>query len=170
MKKLLLIIAAALLLIACNNKPERYTTTAPEIDISKALIKDYTEGKWENWIKHYADSAKIGHNSITTITPQELSIRFQENIKNYSSYKFSDENIFYELIIDDKNEKWVYFWGTWEATAADINKEVKLPVHLALKFENNKIVEEYGYYDTAPLIEVSKERAAALMPSEEITE
>ena len=74
------------------------------------------------------------------------------------------------MIIDDKNEKWVYFWGTWEATAADINKEVKLPVHLALKFENNKIVEEYGYYDTAPLIEVSKERAAALMPSEEITE
>jgi len=146
MKKLLFTGLLLVLFIACKEATVRYTTSSPEIDVTKALVKDYVDGNWQSWVSHYADTAKISHNSIESISPQQLQAVFQNDIPNYSNYNFSDENIFYEMIVDDKNETWVYFWGTWIATLKDTNQTFSIPVHIALKFVNNQIVEEYGYY------------------------
>ena len=143
--------------ISCEQKPDRWTTTSPEIDITKVLIKDYEDANWSAWMEHYADTAKIHHNSVDAISPQQLKQSFEKSTANFSIYKFSEKDVFIEMIIDDKMDKWVYFWGTWEGKIVGSDKELKVPVHLALKFVDSKIVEEYGYYDNTPMTEVFQE-------------
>lgn len=166
MKKIILVGLTIVLFTACQNQPVRWTATSPEIDVTKALVKDYLDGNWESWMSHYATDAKIHHNSIESISSQQLQDSFKESLLNYNSYTFSDKDIFYEMIIDDEGDKWVYFWGTWEAKVKETNKELVIPVHLALKFVDNKIVEEYGYYDTSPMIIALQEMEATKMVEE----
>ncbi len=130
-------------------KTPRWTTTAAEIDVSKALVKDYQDGNWASWSKHYADTAKSFHNTTTGITPAALQEGLQATIKKLASYRFSDKEIFYERVVDNNGDTWVYFWATWEGKTAAGSQDIVVPVHIALKFVNNKIVREYAYYDAS---------------------
>ncbi|MGB5667368.1 MAG: nuclear transport factor 2 family protein [Maribacter sp.] len=154
MKNLLLLGLAIVLFTACKEQgPERWTNMSPEIDVTKALVKDYEDGNWESWSSHYADAAEVHHNSVESITQQQLQDGLKADIMNYSSYGFShaDDEIFFEQIIDDKGDKWVYFWGTWEAVMKGNNEKYQIPVHIALKFVDNKIVEEHGFYNRSAI-------------------
>jgi hypothetical protein len=149
-------------LLSCQEAPpERYVTTAPEIDMAKALVNHYEMGDWENWIQLYADSARIFHNSMQPITKDELKNGFVAGLASYSTYGFKGNPSFYEMIIDDKNEKWVYFWGTWSGTLKTNEEQVYIPVHLALNFKDGKIIREHAYYDNGPIVE-AKARAVAM--------
>ena len=161
MKRIIVFLFTIAVFTACNNGPERWTRTSQEIDATKALVKDYLAGDWKNWSNHYADTAKVFHNTITAATSQQLQDAFKADITNYSSYKFSDKDIYYEMIIDEFNNKWVYFWGTWEGTTKATNQKFIIPVHLALKFVNGKIAEEYGYYNRSAVDAALKEIVAA---------
>ena len=164
MKKLILLGLTLILFTACQKKePVRYTTTSPEIDVVKAVIKDYQDRNWKSWSTHYADTAKAFHNTIEPATPKELQGILKGVAEHLSDYGFSDKDIFYEMIIDDKGEKWVYFWGTWEATVAGSNKKLVVPVHLAIQFVDNKIFREYGYYDYSKIMTAFNELDAAKM-------
>lgn len=168
MKKLIYLGLTVILLISCqNNKPERYFSSSPEIDAVKAVIKDYEDANWEKWITKYADTAKIYHNSLKSISPNELIEGFKVQLADFSDYKFSKDDLFYEMIIDDKDEKWVYFWGTWEGTLAANDKKIVVPVHLAARFVNGKIIREFAYYDNVPVMLAINEIKAAKMLEEE---
>jgi len=170
LKKLILLGLAIVLFTACQkSEPQRYFSSSPEIDAVKALIKDYEDANWENWITQYADTAKIYHNSLKSVSRDELLKGFKGTLADFSSYKFSDD-IFYEMIIDDKGEKWVYFWGTWEGNLAANDKKIDVPVHLAARFANGKIVREYAYYDNVPVMLAVNEIKAAKMSEEEAKE
>ncbi len=166
MKKLITLALALVFLTACQEQPQRWTNTSPEIDVTKALIKDYEDGNWENWINHYSDTAKVYHNSTESISSKQLSDGFKETLADYSSYGFSEEETYIEMIIDDKDDKWVYFWSNWKGTINETEKELTVPVHLALQFTDAKIVEEYAFYDTSSLAAALKEREAARMNEE----
>lgn len=170
MKNLLLLGLAIVLFTACKEQgPERWTNMSPEIDVTKALVKDYEDGNWESWSSHYADAAEVHHNSVESITHQQLQDGLKADIMNYSSYGFShaDDEIFFEQIIDDKGDKWVYFWGTWEAVMKGNNEKYRIPVHLALKFVDNKIVEEHGYYNRSAIDAAIKQIADMKTAEEE---
>ena len=163
MKKLILIGIAIALFVACQEKgPERFTTTSHNIDVVKALIKDYEEGNWDAWLSHYSIDAKVQHNEFK-FSPKELQDALKADITNYNEYAFShaEEEIFYEQIIDDKGDTWVYFWGTWKAKIKNTDKEYPVPVHLACKMVDDKIVEEYGYYNRSAIDATFKEMAMA---------
>src|SRR5210317_1809890 len=98
MKKLIILGLALALFSACQEQPQRWTATSPEVDVTKALIKDYEEGNWESWISHYADSAKVYHNSTESVSSQQLGESFKQTLSDYSSYGFSDEEVYYEMI------------------------------------------------------------------------
>ncbi|SHI81153.1 SnoaL-like domain-containing protein [Arenibacter nanhaiticus] len=125
----------------------RYTNSSPEVNKVQELVKDYNEGNWESWLSHYADTAIVRHNTIAPSTPLEIQQGLQNNLQPLSKYGFSDEAMFCEMIIDDKGQKWVNFWGTWEGTMAATGEELVIPIHLTLQFVNGKIVLEQGYYD-----------------------
>jgi hypothetical protein len=71
------------------------------------------------------------------------------------------------MILDDKGETWVYFWGTWEGTLSANGEKIELPVHLAMQFMDNKIVKEHGYWDNMPMREALSALEAAAMTEEE---
>ena len=169
MKKLLLL-GLVIVFTACQPGPPRYTNSSPEIDIFKAHIKDYNEEKWESWVSHYADTAKVSHNTLEISSPKETLEGLKTNLEATSSYGFVDKDIFYEMVIDDDNEKWVNFWGTWEGTIAANGKKLTIPVHVTAQFVGSKIVEEHAYYDLSEFVTTMQEIAAAKLAEEAMSE
>ncbi len=131
-----------------EHRPTRYATTGSEIELVKSLVADYEKGEWESWLSHYADTAKLHHNTTKDISlsAKEINKTLRGILANTSSYKF-DKDAFYEKVIDDEGEIWVNFWGDWKGTMAASNKELIIPVHLTVQIVNGKIVEEHGYYN-----------------------
>lgn len=171
MKSLFILLISTGLLLACKDQtPPRYSSASPEIDSVKTLIKDYEDGNWEGWTGHYADTAQVYHNSTDAISPQQLKEGLQGILANASEYHFDDDDIFYEMVIDDDGEKWVNFWGNWEGTLAANGQQMTVPVHLTLQFVDGKIVEEHGYYDLSKYQAAMQEIKAAEMNDEESME
>lgn len=169
MKKLFLLGLAVILFTACQNGSERYTMTSPEIDEAKALIKDYHDGNWEAWATHYADTAKIFHNTWKNgVSVKETAESLKAILTNVSSYHFEeDEDLpWYEMVTNEKGSIWVYFWGNWKGTLAANNKEVEIPVHLAFKFTDGKIAREEGFYNLSEFMAALNEIEAAKMATE----
>ncbi len=164
MKKTIFLFVTAVFFMACNTGTKQWTETSPEIDVTKALVKDYLAGNWSGWSSHYVDTAKIFHNSVDSITPQQLQDAFKVDIANYSKYSFLEKDNYFEMVTTDNKEKWVYFWGTWEGVLKNTNQKFLVPVHLAVRFENNKIVREFGYYNRSALDVAIKEMQAAMVP------
>ena len=167
MNKLLLLGLAIVLFTSCQKEPQRYFSTSAEIDETKALLKDYHAGDWEAWTTHYADTAKIHHNTLKGATTAETIKSLKEILANTSSYKFSDEDLWYEMIIDKDGETWVNFWGNWHGTLAANGDEIVIPVHLTLQFVNGKIVEEHGYYNISEFVLTLQALEAAKAAEEE---
>lgn len=164
MKKLILLGLTLALFISCQEKHQvRFKTSSSEIDEIKALLKDYEDGNWTNWATHYADDAKIFVNTLESVSTEQMNKYLTETISNLASYGFSheDDEIFYENIIDDKGDNWVYFWGTWEVTVSGTNKELEVPIHIAFKMVENKIVTEHAYFDPSSVTNAIIEKQVA---------
>ena len=167
MKTLITISIFAFLVVACKQPVERWTNKSPEIDVVKALISDYEAGNWDAWTAHYADTAKLYHNSTNPSSVSETLEGLKGYLEPTSEYGFSDEDIYYEMIIDDKDEKWVNFWGTWEGNIEALDRDLEIPVHLTVKFTDGKIVEEHAFYNLAEYVMAMSEIEA--MEAEEET-
>ena len=182
MKKLFLLGLAVILFTACQQSTTtNYTRNSPEIDAVKAAIKDYEDGNWEAWMSHYADTAKIYHNTWKEeagATPQETADGLKVILTNVSSYGFEvdeeNELPWYEMVVNDNGNTWVSFWGNWKGTMAANNKELEIPVHLSIRFVDGKIVREEAYYNlaefNAALAEIEAAKAADESEAEEATE
>ena len=177
MKKLFLLGLAIILFTACQQQPERYTTTSTNIDEVKSLISDYHDGNWEAWASHYSDTAKIYHNTWKTgASVKETSESLKTILANMSGYHFDEgeDEIFYEEIISDKGMTWVHFWGLWRGTLAANNQELEIPVHIAMNMVEGKIALEYGFYNisefTLALQAIETAKAAAEAEALETTE
>lgn len=144
-----------ILLISCQNKQsERFKTASVEIEMLKKGLSDYENANWVEWSKQYADSAKIFQNTwLEGASPEEVKTRHEELISNLSNYSFDKKDITMEQIIDDRGRTWVNFWGIWKGTLKANSKEIFIPVHLTIQFKNGKVIEEYGFWDTAKLNE-----------------
>ena len=112
MNKTIILSLILILFISCEKKEApKFTTSSSEIEIIKTLLTDYEQGNWTNWATHYAEGARIRHNTVDPITTEELQKNLSVVIKNLSEYKFSQEEkeIFIEMIVDDNGDNWVYF-------------------------------------------------------------
>jgi hypothetical protein len=170
MKKLILLGLMVVLITSCQKTEQRYFSSSAEIDEIKTLIKDYHEGNWDSWVTHYADTAKIYHNSLKGVSVKETVESLKSILANVSSYKFEDKGLWFEMVIDDDGETWVNFWGNWHGKLAANGQELVIPVNLTLQFIDGKIVEEYGYYNLAEFSAVLNEIEASNMPDEEVRE
>ena len=170
MKNLMLFGLVGLLMISCKQPVERWTNKSPEIDVVKALISDYEAGNWDAWQGHYTDTAKMYHNSTEPSSVAATLEGLQGYLEPVTEYGFADKDIYYEMIIDDKDEKWVNFWGTWEGTIGALDRDIKIPVHLTLQFADGKIVEEHGFYNMVDYMVAMNDIAAKAEEEEEATE
>lgn len=158
-------LALMLFFLSCDNSKKeedrRYTQSSDEIEVIKNLIRDYEDGNWDSFKKHYVDTAQIFHNSNDSSPLEDVLVSHREGTSGLSSYSFVDENDEYEMVITDEGNTWVNYWGLWEGTIAENNQQVSVPVHLTARFINGKIVEEHGYWDNVPMMRAMSEMQAA---------
>ncbi|MBZ9728652.1 ester cyclase [Salegentibacter sp. JZCK2] len=155
MKALVSFGLAIAIFIVYNSQDKRYTQQSAEIDTYKKVLEAYEERDWETMVAHYADSAKI-MNNVEEKDAQNLSqflAQNKEDATQFSSWDFVETESEYEMVVNDKGETWVNFWGLWQGTFKANNKEYKIPTHITAHFVNGKIVREAGYWDVSKIIQ-----------------
>lgn len=151
MKNLILIGCLLLIFTSCEKKP-RYTQNSEQIEIVKAAINDYDYQEWEKLMSHYADTAHIYYNTRSNVlSPKELAEFHKKNDVYFSTRAFEDENREYEMVEDNNGKTWVNFWGLWKGNLAANDKQIIIPVHITYQFIDNKIITEYGYWNSSEL-------------------
>ncbi|MCH6198250.1 nuclear transport factor 2 family protein [Aquiflexum sp. LQ15W] len=152
MKYFMLIGIFVLTLVGCTSK-QRYSQDSPEIDTVKSLFENYLTGNWDAYKSHFADNAKIFIN-VTEKNPaniQELIAQQKMEIEGLSSYSINTETQTFEMILDDKEETWVNYWGVWKGTLAATQEIFEIPIHITFQFVDGKIVKEFGYWDNSKI-------------------
>ena len=168
MKKVIVLAMTIVLFTACNQK-QRYTQNSPEIDSFKSVITSYNDQDWEGMIALYADTAKTYNNSSDIgISLAEMVDNHKQSLTNLSSRGFLDKEQEYEMVVTDKGDTWVNFWGDWEGTLKANGKKIKIPIHLTGQFKGGKIVRTSGNWDNAPMVLALQEIEALnnLLPEE----
>ena len=163
MRRLIELCLLVLILAACQPPAEqqaRYVTDSPEITQGKAIMDAYLSGDWETMRAGFADTAKIYHNSTTAMNPDENVQNLQEGVSVVSSYELGDD-VYWEMIVEDDGDKWVYFWGEWKAVHAATGNAMSVPFHLASQYKDGLVVEEHGYWDNSVMMAEAQAAAAA---------
>jgi len=166
MKNLILLGLTVILFTACNQEV-RYTQQSPEIDTYKKSMDDYKNMNWENMPKHYADTAKIANNVIEE-KAINIAQAIEKNKEDASMFNWIVEKEEYEMVVTDKGETWVNFWGIWKGTMKSNNKEYVIPFHTTARFIDGKIVEEFGFWDNSEIVlDIQKIEAESNMSVDE---
>ncbi|MEA1786140.1 ester cyclase [Arenibacter sp. GZD96] len=144
----------AILFTGCEQKPQRYTQNSTEIDTYKKVIDAYEKQDWASMLTHYADTAKIQNNATEkkAQTVSQMVSQNKEDARLFSSWDFVDTASEYEMVITDKGETWVNFWGLWQGTLKATGQVYEIPTHSTIQFANGKIVKEHGYWDMSALV------------------
>jgi ketosteroid isomerase-like protein len=165
MKKLILLGLVLVLFTSCKQE-ERYFSESPEIDDFKTSIIEYSNGDWEGWRTHFADTAKLYINSTKSSTVADLETAQKQLLSNFSSYGFLEKDSFVEMVLDSKDKTWVYYWATWQGTLKANGKVIDVPVHIASNYKNGKVVQLFDYWDSAPITMALQELGVAKMAEE----
>ncbi|NEW78158.1 MAG: nuclear transport factor 2 family protein [Gelidibacter sp.] len=152
MKKIMLIVIIIATITACKNEV-RYTQNSPEIETYKKVITAYEMGSWESMVIHYSDTAKILNNvnKKNAQTVAQLVAQNKQDAAIFSSWKYVPEESEYEMVVTDKQETWVNFWGLWQGRLTLNNQLYEIPVHITARFIDGKIVREVGYWDISAI-------------------
>jgi alpha-galactosidase len=163
MKKLFFPAVAILLFVACNTgQTVRYTRSSPEIDAFKSAVEHYLDQNWDAYRLHYVDTAKF-RNNVTKDKQISLDAaieKWQEEHEMFASIHYVASEDFLEMVVTDEDETWVNFWGLWSAVLKANGQKFEIPVHVTARFENGKIIEEHGFWDSGPIVLVLRELEA----------
>jgi hypothetical protein len=155
MRKMIYLFFAFILFVSCmQNEPVRYASSSPEIDVAKTVLKLYVEQDWQEFMKHYADTAKILNNVTkgNEVTVAAVIGEYKQDHELFSSIQFVSEEDFFEMVVTDDNEIWVNYWGVWVGILNANNQKYEIPVHVTMRFMDRKIVIEHGYWNNASVI------------------
>ncbi len=160
MKKLTLLVLVILFFAACNsNQPIRYASTSPELDAFKLSVKHYLAQDWEQYRQQFTDSATFRNNAppANEISLDSVITTWKQEHEMFSDIHYVAGEDFFEMIVTDEGEIWVNFWGLWSAVLRANGQKFHIPVHVTARFENGKIVEEHGYWDSSEIAKVLRE-------------
>jgi hypothetical protein len=150
MKNLFLLGLAIMFFSSCNQK-QRYTQKSAEIDTYKKVMEDYKTQNWEDYPLHYADTAKIANNVVKE-KAQTVSQAIEKSKEDAKLFDFKVEDIDIEMVVTDKDETWVNYWGVWTGTLKSTGKVYVIPFHNTAQFIDGKIVRENGYWDNSEIV------------------
>jgi ketosteroid isomerase-like protein len=157
MKKIMMLSLMIHFLVSCQKKqPVRYTENSPEIETVRAMFYDYLAGDWEGFKAHYAPGARIYWNGLgdNYSSVEETIAGESAFVALLSSHYFVKDKEFFQMVVDDRGNVWVNFWGVWKGTLAVNEQSFEFPVHFTFRFEEGKIIEERGYADYSRLNQV----------------
>ena len=150
MKNLFLLGLVVVFFTSCNQK-QPYTQKSAEIDTYKKVMEDYKTQNWEDYRLHYADTAKIANNVVKE-KAQTITQAIEKAKSDAKLFNWVVEDIDYEMVITDKGETWVNYWGVWKGTLKTSGKVYVIPFHNTAQFLDGKIVREGGYWDNSEIV------------------
>lgn len=150
MKNLFLLGLVIVFFTSCNQK-QRYTQKSAEIDTYKKVMEDYKTQNWEDYRLHYADTAKIANNVVKE-KAQTITEAIEKAKSDAKLFNWVVEDIDYEMVVTDKGETWVNYWGVWNGTLKSTGKVYVIPFHNTAQFIDGKIVREDGYWDNSEIV------------------
>ncbi len=150
MKKIILLGLAIVFFTSCNQK-QRYTQQSAEIDTYKKVMEDYKTQNWEDYPLHYADTAKIANNVVKE-KAQTVSQAIEKSKEDAKLFDYKVEDIDIEMVVTDRDETWVNYWGVWTGTLKSTGKVYVIPFHNTAQFIDGKIVREDGYWDNSEIV------------------
>lgn len=166
MKKLFLLGFVTILFASCK-QDVRYTQQSPEIDTYKKVMEDYKTQNWADSQKYYADTAKI-MNNVPKEKGQTVAQAIEKNKEDAKLFTWVVEDTDYEMVVTDKGETWVNYWGIWKGTLKTTNKIYTIPFHNTARFIDGKIVQEDGYWDNSEIVTDMLSMAKTPTPTAEI--
>ncbi len=170
MKRVLFLgLAIVLSLTACQQQEKRYTQQSPEIDTYKKVIEAYEKQDWVAMASYYADTAKIMNNVLEAegVNIADEIANYKDGATYFSSWEYVDADSEYEMVVTDKGETWVNFWGNWQGTLKANNKTYTLPSSITAQFVDGKVVKEFGYWDISKIMLDMQALEAENTPAEE---
>ncbi|NNE32163.1 MAG: nuclear transport factor 2 family protein [Winogradskyella sp.] len=151
MKNLIYILSIVLLCVSCQEHEQRYFAESDEINTLKSGIDAYESGDWDQWKSHFADTAKIYVNTSKGIDVNQRLSDLQNFASAFATYGFNHDDEYIEMVLDKEKETWVYYWAEHRGKLNGSDKELSIPVHLAVRFSDGKIVAEHIYFDGTEL-------------------
>ena len=151
MKKILLLGLAIVLSLSACNQEKRYTQQSPEIDSYKKLMEAYKTKNWADYPSYYADTAKIASNVVKE-KAKTVSQAIEKSKEDANLFNYKVEDMDYEMVVTDKGETWVNYWGIWTGTLKSTGKVYVIPFHNTAQFIEGKIVQEDGYWDNSEIV------------------
>ena len=154
MKKLLLLIP--LILLSCNNIPSGdlsgvLNDNSKEVKMTKELMQKYSEGKFREIADMISDdSGEYYFNNVKVDKEGWLSAAeghhdLFENIQN------DTEGINLTSAKYNNGTNWSMAWFQWTGKGKYTGEEVKIIVHHGFRFEDEKIVSAYHFFDPSLL-------------------
>jgi hypothetical protein len=176
MKKLLMMIALATAMFACNPKTETSKSgdatsdalggTMSSLDEkSKAIeaqLKAYADQDTTWSGDAFADNIQVYYPSDTLVDIQDKKAflaDFKGQYKNWTNVKFDRLRVITLKL--NNGEVWTNVWGVMLAKGSFTGKDILIPLHRAMLWQNDKVVRDIHLYDTKLIMEELAARAAA---------
>jgi hypothetical protein len=150
---LLAALSAIIVLVSCQAPPseERVFTESPEIDLGKKVVDAYLSKNWGAYSEFYSDTVKIWRNKSFDTDPGMTLAQYieslQQGLEYTTEYKL-DPQIWYMIVVND-GERWVLFYTIWVGNNQATGKSYEIPLHAAMRVENNKILTHIEFYNEA---------------------
>jgi uncharacterized protein len=155
MKKIIYLFFVVVLFSACSMKePVRYTSSSPEIEVTRSILKAYADADWDAMTSYYADTAKILNNvpKGKGISIDAAITNFKQDHELFSAIGFVADEDYFEMVLTDDGETWVNYWGLWVGTLRSTGEKYEIPLHITMRFENQKVVLDHGYWNNADIV------------------
>jgi PKD repeat protein len=163
MKKIIMIMAVATALFSCGQKQDSaassteatkdslggmMTSTDAKSLAVKAQIKAYTENDSANYGVSIADNVKLYFPNDTVIDVQGKAGYVSTFLGQHKMYENINVSRLRVMTITLGNgETWTDTWAVWSAKGRASGKEVFVPIHIVDRWDGDKIVGEYHFWD-----------------------
>ncbi len=176
MKKLCMVITVVAAMFACGPKTETSkavdatsdalggTMTSLD-DKSKAIeaqLKAYVEQDTSWSGDAFADNIQVYYPSDTLVDIKDKKAflaDFKGQYKNWKNVKFDRLRVITLKL--NNGEVWTNIWGVMLAKGNFTGKDILIPLHRAMLWQNDKVVRDIHLYDTKLIMEELAARAAA---------
>lgn len=176
MKKLCMMITVATAMFACGPKTETgkaVDSTSDALggtmtsldDKSKAIeaqLKAYAEQDTTWSGDAFADNIQVYYPSDTLVDIKDKKAflaDFKGQYKNWKNVKFDRLRVITLKL--NNGEVWTNIWGVMLAKGNFTGKDILIPLHRAMLWQNDKVVRDIHLYDTKLIMEELAARAAA---------
>lgn len=176
MKKFMMMIAVATVLCSCGQKQDSLTSTADsnadllggtitslddKTKVIEAQLKAYAAQDTSYAGDGYADNIQLSFPSDTVVDIKDKKAflaDFKDQYIHWKDVKFEDTRVMTLKL--NNGEVWTSVWCVMLAKGNFTGKDILIPIHRAMLWQDDKIVREIHFYDTKVVEEEIAARAA----------